>query len=139
MIPHTPLSLLLTFPRVSAAGLALQQDTTAVVIGCGPVGLCAITAACSFFTTVYAVDSIAERLQEAKKHGAIPLHLTDDDPVQTLRDATVAAINSPEVVPRLAIEGAEPVGNTPEEFAAFMKQESARWSEVIKKAGIGLD
>jgi tripartite-type tricarboxylate transporter receptor subunit TctC len=64
---------------------------------------------------------------------------TPPEIIKTLRDATVAAINSPEVVPRLAIEGAEPVGNTPEEFAAFMKQESARWSEVIKKAGIGLD
>jgi tripartite-type tricarboxylate transporter receptor subunit TctC len=64
---------------------------------------------------------------------------TPPEIIKTLRDATVAAINSPEVVPRLATEGAEPVGNTPEEFAAFMKQESARWSEVIKKAGIGLD
>jgi tripartite-type tricarboxylate transporter receptor subunit TctC len=64
---------------------------------------------------------------------------TPPEIVKTLRDATVAAINSPEVVPRLATEGAEPVGNTPEEFAAFMKQESARWSDVIKKAGIGLD
>ena len=64
---------------------------------------------------------------------------TPPEIIKTLRDATVAAINSPEVVPRLAIEGAEPVGNTPEEFADFMKQESARWSEVIKKAGIGLD
>ena len=56
-----------------------------------------------------------------------------------MRDATVEAINSPEVLPRLEIEGAEPVGNTPEEFADFMKKELIRWAEVIKKAGIGLD
>lgn len=67
---------------------AERKDTTAVVIGCGPVGLCAITAACSFFKTVYAVDSVPERLAEAKKHGAIPIHLTDDDPVKVLKDAT---------------------------------------------------
>ncbi|KAN0064325.1 hypothetical protein ACQY0O_002517 [Thecaphora frezii] len=65
-----------------------QHDNVAVVIGCGPVGLCAITAAKSFFKTVYAVDSITERLAEAKKHGAIALHLENDDVVQTLRDAT---------------------------------------------------
>ncbi|PWZ01951.1 GroES-like protein [Testicularia cyperi] len=68
--------------------LEKKQDNTAVVIGCGPVGLCAITAACSMFKTVYAIDSVPERLAEAKKHGAIPLHLTDDNPVQTLKDAT---------------------------------------------------
>ena len=58
---------------------------------------------------------------------------------EDLREATVEAINSPEVLPRLEIEGAEPVGNTPEEFADFMKKELIRWADVIKKAGIGLD
>lgn len=52
------------------------------------MGLCAVTAAKSFFKTVYAVDSIPERLEAAKKHGAIPLHLTDDNVVQTIKDAT---------------------------------------------------
>lgn len=37
---------------------------------------------------MYAVDSVPERLAEAKKHGAIPIHLTDDDPVKVLKDAT---------------------------------------------------
>ncbi len=67
---------------------AERKDSVAVVIGCGPVGLCAVTAACSFFKTVYAIDSVPERLAEAKKHGAIPLHLTNDDCVQVLKDAT---------------------------------------------------
>ena len=40
---------------------------------------------------------------------------------------------------RLENEGAEPIGNTPEEFAAMMKTESARWADVIKKAGISID
>ncbi|EPQ27826.1 uncharacterized protein PFL1_04571 [Pseudozyma flocculosa PF-1] len=65
-----------------------KQDNVAVVIGCGPVGLCAVTAAKSFFKTVYAVDSIPDRLDEAKKHGAIPLHLENDDVVQIIKDAT---------------------------------------------------
>lgn len=47
-----------------------RKDTTAVVIGCGPVGLCAVTAATHFFDNVYAVDSVPERLAAAKKHGA---------------------------------------------------------------------
>ena len=64
---------------------------------------------------------------------------TPPEIVKTLREATVEVINSPQVVPRLELEGAEPVGNTPEEFAAFMKAESARWAALIKKAGLGLD
>ena len=64
---------------------------------------------------------------------------TPPEVVKTLREATVEVINSPQVVPRLELEGAEPVGNTPEEFAAFMKAESARWADLIKKAGLGLD
>lgn len=49
---------------------AEREDATAVVIGCGPVGLCAVTAATHFFKNVYAVDSVPERLAAAKKHGA---------------------------------------------------------------------
>lgn len=39
-----------------------DPNVTVVVIGCGPVGLCAITAACDRFPNVYAIDSVGERL-----------------------------------------------------------------------------
>jgi len=64
---------------------------------------------------------------------------TSPEIVKKLREATVEAINSPQVLPRLETEGAEPVGNTPEEFADFMKKESTRWAALIKKAGLGLE
>ena len=85
------------------------------------------------------------RVAPGMRKGQNCLHLdtvpkgTPPEIVKTLREAAVEAINSPEVLPRLATEGAEPVGNTPEEFGDFMKKESVRWAEVIKKAGIGLD
>ena len=89
------------------------------------------------------VPTIAEsgwpNYQAAAWYGFAVPKGTPPEIVKTLRDATVEAINSPEVLPRLEIEGAEPVGNTPEEFAEFMKEESSRWAGVIKKAGIGLD
>jgi tripartite-type tricarboxylate transporter receptor subunit TctC len=59
--------------------------------------------------------------------------------VDTLRKATVEAINSPLVKERLDNEGAEPIGNTGEEFAAYMKAESAKWAKVTKDAKITLD
>jgi tripartite-type tricarboxylate transporter receptor subunit TctC len=40
---------------------------------------------------------------------------------------------------RLEAEAAEPIGNSPEEFAAMMKAESARWAEIVKKANIAID
>ncbi len=56
-----------------------------------------------------------------------------------LRTATVQAINDATPRSRLEAEGAEPVGNTPEEFGAFMQAESKRWAELIKTAGLSLD
>ena len=40
---------------------------------------------------------------------------------------------------RLASQGAEPVGNTPTEFAAFIRAEIAKWGTVVKVAGAKLD
>jgi tripartite-type tricarboxylate transporter receptor subunit TctC len=38
-----------------------------------------------------------------------------------------------------AAEGGEPKGETPEEFAAFILAEHARWGKVIREAGIKAD
>ncbi|UJR16876.1 hypothetical protein I4U23_003774 [Adineta vaga] len=64
-----------------------DPNLTAVVVGCGPVGLCAITAACERFPIVYAIDSVEERLEEAKKHGAISINL-NNDPISIIKKAT---------------------------------------------------
>lgn len=70
-------------------GEAEREDVTAVVIGCGPVGLCAVTAATHFFKTVYAIDTIPDRLEEAKKHGAKQVfNLDTDDPITKIKELT---------------------------------------------------
>jgi tripartite-type tricarboxylate transporter receptor subunit TctC len=51
----------------------------------------------------------------------------------------VATLKSPEVIQRIRSEGAEPSGNTPAEFAAFVRSEAAKWSEVAKKSGTTVD
>lgn len=45
-------------------------------------------------------------------------------------------LHVPDVKSLLNNEGAEPVGNSPEEFAAIMKAEVAKWAKVVKSAGI---
>jgi tripartite-type tricarboxylate transporter receptor subunit TctC len=51
----------------------------------------------------------------------------------------VAAVKSPEVTQRIRAEGAEPSGNTPAEFSAFYKAETAKWAEVAKQSGTKVD
>jgi len=46
------------------------------------------------------------------------------------------AIDTPELKARLDAEGAIPAAGTPEEFAAFVTSEIARWGAVVKKAGM---
>ncbi|EJT52254.1 hypothetical protein A1Q1_05464 [Trichosporon asahii var. asahii CBS 2479] len=52
-------------------------DAVAVVLGCGPVGLCCVSSAKSMFKTVYATDPSEERRAQAAKHGAIALPLEE--------------------------------------------------------------
>jgi len=49
------------------------------------------------------------------------------------------ALRNPEVLKRLSELSADPLGLTPAETAAFMKQETERWGAVIKSAGVKLE
>ncbi len=48
----------------------------------------------------------------------------------------VKALRSQEMRESLAREGADAIGNSPAEFSAFIQQESAKWSRVIKASNI---
>lgn len=54
--------------------------------------------------------------------------------IEKLRAASVDAINSPVIRERFANEGAEPIGSNGEDFRKMMIEESARWSDVVKKS-----
>lgn len=56
--------------------------------------------------------------------------------VQRLHGAVVAALADAATATKLAEAGASPVGNRPEAFAAQIREEIARWSRVVKTAGI---
>jgi len=59
--------------------------------------------------------------------------------VDRLNRETVRALQSAEVRERLLAQGAEPMPATPEAFASFMQQESAKWAPIVKQAGVKLD
>jgi tripartite-type tricarboxylate transporter receptor subunit TctC len=50
--------------------------------------------------------------------------------------ATIEVLKMPDVQQRFRALNVEPVGNTPAEMAAFVKEESQRWGEVIRKNNI---
>ena len=54
-------------------------------------------------------------------------------------NALARVVTEPEVKRRLLELQAEPVGNTPEQMAAVIRQDLARWSQVIREAGIRVD
>jgi tripartite-type tricarboxylate transporter receptor subunit TctC len=59
--------------------------------------------------------------------------------VRALAAAVAKAANSPDTRKRLIEQGAEPVGSTPEEFDRQLREELARWAEVVKISGARAD
>ena len=59
--------------------------------------------------------------------------------IDKLNAEIVRAVRAPELSNRLQSEGALPVGNSPEQFAAFIQRELDRWAKVIKEAGIKVE
>ena len=55
--------------------------------------------------------------------------------VKVLNDATVRAARAPDLKQRLAEQGADAVGNSPEEFSRLLRDEVAKWAEVVRISG----
>ena len=59
--------------------------------------------------------------------------------IAKLHREIVAIMAIPEVNERFLAQAAEPVGNRPEEYAAFIQTEIAKWAKVVKEAGLKID
>jgi len=59
--------------------------------------------------------------------------------IQRLQQEAAKALRMPDVMARLATLGAEPVGGTPAELAAFLRTELAKWADIVKSAGIKVE
>jgi len=56
--------------------------------------------------------------------------------VNKLSAEVARIVKLPDVAQRFQLDGAEAVGSTPKEFAAFLKAEMQKWSKVIRDAGV---
>ncbi len=59
--------------------------------------------------------------------------------VAKLAELVERAAHSPDLRQRLLDEGAEPVGNTPEEFGQLLRAEISTWAEAVKVSGARVD
>ena len=69
---------------------------------------------------------------------AVPAR-TSKEIVSALHGAAVAALKKPDVVKRLDGIVFTPVGDQPEEFAAYIRAETAKYARIVKAANIKLD
>lgn len=56
--------------------------------------------------------------------------------IQRLNDAVVATLKAPDIREALAKIGQDPLWNTPEEFGAFIREETEKWRKVIQTTGL---
>ena len=76
------------------------------------------------------------KMQTENWYGMVgPAHMPPEI-VATLNKAAVEAMRDPDVVSKLSIQGAILVGDTPDQFRAFIDSEIKKWAMVIKEAGV---
>ena len=71
--------------------------------------------------------------------GLVATKGTPPEIINTLNRAVIKGLNTADLQNFLSNMGVEPAGSTPQEFAAFIKSEMAKWAKVVKEAGARAD
>jgi tripartite-type tricarboxylate transporter receptor subunit TctC len=61
---------------------------------------------------------------------------TPKEVVNKIAGETIRMLKTPEISERIAREGSDPIGSTPEEFSIRFKSEISKWAKVAKEAGM---
>ena len=88
------------------------------------------------------VAAIAETVPGYEAHtwfGVLAPAGTPQPIIERLSRESMKILQSDDIKKRFAEVGAEPVGGTPQQFAAFMAAETAKWARVIKASGARVD
>jgi tripartite-type tricarboxylate transporter receptor subunit TctC len=59
-----------------------------------------------------------------------------EDIRKRLNQTAVAALQEAAVIARVAEQGADAVGNSPQEFAAFIRAEAEKYARIAKATGV---
>ncbi len=79
------------------------------------------------------------QLEASNWSGLVVPAATPNDVVAKLNAELVRALKDPQVLEKFKVQELVAAPGTPEEFDAFLRSESARYADVIKKAGIKAD
>jgi tripartite-type tricarboxylate transporter receptor subunit TctC len=88
------------------------------------------------------IPTVAETLPGFKVQsifGAVVPSATPKAAIRKINADIAAALKTPEVQKRMSEIGLEPVGNSPEEFDAFIRAEIPKWTKVVEEANITAD
>ena len=69
-------------------------------------------------------------------YGLLAPAQTPRDIIMRLHGAMTSALQAASIREKMAIDGVQPVGNTPDEFARFLRAETDKWGKVVRAAGI---
>jgi|SRR5687768_13578090 tripartite-type tricarboxylate transporter receptor subunit TctC len=72
-------------------------------------------------------------------YGLLAPAATPKPVIARLHAEAVKALRMPDMVERLAGQGAEPIGNSPEEFTAFIRSEIDKWANLVKVANMKVE
>ena len=68
-------------------------------------------------------------------YGLLAPAATPREIVNALAEASIRAASSPDLKQKLVEQGAEPLGSRPEDFARQIREDIAKWAEVVKASG----
>ncbi|MCC2676293.1 MAG: putative exported protein [Ramlibacter sp.] len=91
------------------------------------------------FPDVQAVAEVMPEVVAGAWQGAMVPAKTPRPIVERLSAEYAKALQEPALRDKLHADGAEPLGFTPEQYAAFLKEEIDRWSKIVRSSGIKLD
>jgi tripartite-type tricarboxylate transporter receptor subunit TctC len=144
-VTHVP------YKGMSDAAVAVQAGQVDMMIAASPTALGAIRSGKAIALAVSSArrsPALAE-VPTASESGvdyvatnwfgfAVPKG-TPQGSIDALRDDVVRAMRSPDVLQKLMAQGAEPSDFTPTQFARFVREETQRWTDVIRDAGIKIE
>jgi tripartite-type tricarboxylate transporter receptor subunit TctC len=93
-------------------------------------------------SAIMEVPTIAETLPGYETYSWNAFFAPADTPgpiIQQLHDAALSALKKPDITTKLRKLSATPVGSTPQELAAHIEAEIAKWAPIVKASGARLD